>query len=138
MTSRSGPCRVGRQGSFPARKVKHGGQAQAAPLPRPRSRGDGQQVLDEIDPLNTQIASKVAAGSSQVFRPHESGPTHGDVETVHDRRAMLLSCAGYLLQLLRRRMARSIAELGDAECALNLLPKILEAPILARRLRKRD
>ncbi|SES41034.1 hypothetical protein SAMN04490244_1187 [Tranquillimonas rosea] len=58
------------------------------------------EVLDEIDALNTQIAGEVAAGSRQAFRPHDSDPSHGHVETVHDRRAMLLSRAGYQLRLL--------------------------------------
>lgn len=67
-----------------------------------------------------QIEREVAAASRQVFRPHEGDPTIGHVETVRDRRAMLLFWAVYQLRLL----SAAITKVLDAVEAKRLTAKL--------------
>tara|TARA_R110002124_G_scaffold42292_7_gene130337 strand:- start:20 stop:454 length:435 start_codon:yes stop_codon:yes gene_type:complete len=77
------------------------------------------EIYDEIEALIRVVEKEVAAGSRQVFRPHESDPNHGHIETVRDDRCEALANAAETL----RCFSSAIAETVDAVEAQKIIAR---------------
>lgn len=78
------------------------------------------EVLDELDALMMQVEREIAAGRSKTFRPHESDPSEGHVETSYDQRAAELT--------------EALAELRALDAAITAVLDAVEARRVAATL----